>query len=109
MLAIKFVFFQRGNDLVPFSETDGINVLGDIVESTILSPNRTLYGNLHNMGHNIISFIHDPDARFLVRKFLKVSYSYVVDLHLLKMFSGRAWCYVREHYSNERSSILQVA
>lgn len=39
--------------------------MGDIVESTILSVNPTFYGNLHNEGHNAISYCHDPDARFL--------------------------------------------
>lgn len=43
----------------------GIDILGNIVESCSLSPNRQLYGNLHNQGHNVIAFSHDPDARFL--------------------------------------------
>lgn len=37
-----------------------------MIESSLLSPNRQLYGNLHNMGHNLIAYIHDPDGRFLV-------------------------------------------
>lgn len=44
---------------------DGIDVLGNVVESSSLSPNRLLYGNLHNQGHNIISFVHDPDQKYL--------------------------------------------
>lgn len=43
----------------------GIDTLGNIVEACALSPNRQLYGNLHNQGHNVISYAHDPDARFL--------------------------------------------
>ncbi|XP_065201957.1 phenoloxidase 1-like [Planococcus citri] len=57
--------YYRGNDLVPLSENDGIDVVGNMVESSIVSPNRVLYGNLHNQGHNMISYVHDPDGRFL--------------------------------------------
>lgn len=57
--------YYRGNDLVPLSETDGIDVVGNMIESSIVSPNRVLYGNLHNQGHNMISYVHDPDGRFL--------------------------------------------
>lgn len=46
-------------------EVTGINILGDILEASSLSPNRQLYGNLHNMGHNLVSYVHDPDSRHL--------------------------------------------
>ncbi|GJQ85376.1 PPO1 [Trypoxylus dichotomus] len=46
-------------------EFDGIDILGNMIESSILSPNRTLYGDMHNMGHVFISYIHDPDHRHL--------------------------------------------
>lgn len=36
-----------------------------MIESSILSPNRALYGDMHNMGHVFISYIHDPDHRHL--------------------------------------------
>ena len=36
-----------------------------MIESSILSPNRTFYGDLHNMGHVFVSYIHDPDHRHL--------------------------------------------
>lgn len=35
------------------------------MESSILSVNRDLYGDLHNMGHVFISYAHDPDHRNL--------------------------------------------
>lgn len=35
------------------------------MESSVLSPNRNLYGDLHNMGHVFISYSHDPDHRHL--------------------------------------------
>ncbi|KAH8253120.1 hypothetical protein KR032_003624 [Drosophila birchii] len=44
----------------------GIDILGNMIEaSPVLSINSNFYGNLHNQGHNIISFAHDPDARHL--------------------------------------------
>lgn len=43
----------------------GIDTLGNMMESSILSPNRQLYGDLHNMGHVFISYSHDPDHRNL--------------------------------------------
>ncbi|KAF7269759.1 hypothetical protein GWI33_017215 [Rhynchophorus ferrugineus] len=47
------------------TENGGIDVLGNMVEASILSPNRELYGDLHNMGHVLLSYIHDPDHRHL--------------------------------------------
>lgn len=35
------------------------------MEACQLSPNQTLYGNLHNQGHNVISYSHDPSAKYL--------------------------------------------
>lgn len=46
-------------------EARGIDILGDLVEASDLSPNKTLYGSLHNMGHNVIAYSHDPDNRYL--------------------------------------------
>ncbi|KAG4073757.1 hypothetical protein HA402_000981 [Bradysia odoriphaga] len=43
----------------------GIDILGDIVESSALSPNKLVYGDLHNQGHNLISFVHDPEQKYL--------------------------------------------
>nr|WJJ70399.1 venom protein U-MPTX.15-39 [Megalopyge opercularis] len=50
---------------VALDEDTGIDVLGNMLESSIISPNRTLYGDLHNMGHVFISYAHDPDHRHL--------------------------------------------
>ncbi|XP_053966734.1 phenoloxidase 2 [Anastrepha ludens] len=50
---------------IPLDEVKGIDLLGDIIESTDLSVNPGFYGDLHNQGHNAISFSHDPDNRFL--------------------------------------------
>ncbi|EDW61649.1 phenoloxidase 2 [Drosophila virilis] len=51
---------------IPLDEVRGIDILGNIVEaSSTLSVNNQFYGNLHNQGHTIISFAHDPDNRHL--------------------------------------------
>ncbi|XP_055858620.1 phenoloxidase 2-like [Episyrphus balteatus] len=59
-----FVVDESGNR-IPLDETTGIDTLGNMMESSILSPNRQLYGDLHNMGHVFLSYIHDPDHRYL--------------------------------------------
>ncbi|CAG9811994.1 unnamed protein product [Chironomus riparius] len=46
-------------------EQTGIDVLGDMMEASLLTPNSNYYGDLHNMGHVIISYQHDPDHRHL--------------------------------------------
>ena len=50
---------------VPLNEETGIDILGNMMESSILSPNVGLYGNLHNSFHNIIAYSHDPNHRHL--------------------------------------------
>lgn len=59
-----FAVDPSGNRIV-LDEVTGIDTLGNMMESSILSPNRQLYGDLHNMGHVFISYIHDPDHRHL--------------------------------------------
>lgn len=44
----------------------GINILGNIIESSVLTPNSNYYGNLHNLVHLAIGFIHDPENKYLV-------------------------------------------
>lgn len=55
---------DRNNRQIPLDEVKGIDILGDMIEASSLTVNRQLYGNLHNMGHNLISLCHDPDSRF---------------------------------------------
>ncbi|XP_068144854.1 phenoloxidase 2 [Drosophila tropicalis] len=51
---------------IPLDEVTGIDILGNLIEaSSTLSVNSQYYGNLHNQGHTIISFAHDPDFRHL--------------------------------------------
>ncbi|XP_053962923.1 phenoloxidase 2-like [Anastrepha ludens] len=63
-IAKGFVTDESGNQ-VPLDEVRGIDILGNLIESSILSPNRATYGDLHNMGHVFISYSHDPDHRHL--------------------------------------------
>ncbi|XP_024083052.1 uncharacterized protein LOC106673564 [Cimex lectularius] len=59
-----FVVNNEGQS-IPLDELNGINILGNLLESNMLSVNRNLYGDLHNMGHIAIGFCHDPDHRNL--------------------------------------------
>ncbi|KAG8195462.1 hypothetical protein JTE90_002634 [Oedothorax gibbosus] len=45
-------------------ETHGIDILGDIIESSHESKNPEFYGSLHNWGHVLMANILDPDGRF---------------------------------------------
>lgn len=60
-----YVVEQGSNKQIPLDEANGVSVLGDILEASSISPNRQLYGDLHNKGHNLIAYIHDPDGRHL--------------------------------------------
>lgn len=59
-----YVVDTSGNR-ISLAGSEGIDILGDVVEASSLSPNRLLYGNLHNQGHNVISYVHDPDQKYL--------------------------------------------
>ncbi|XKL64183.1 hypothetical protein PGB90_004269 [Kerria lacca] len=52
------------NKTEAFQIENGIDILGNMIESNVLSVNRTEYGNLHNHGHNLISYVHDPENNF---------------------------------------------
>lgn len=56
---------QTNGRQIALDPVRGIDILGNMIESSTLTPNRQLYGSLHNMGHNIIAYSHDPDARYL--------------------------------------------
>lgn len=49
--------------MVHLDETNGIDILGNMMESTMVSINREYYGNLHNIGHIFFAYAHDPDNR----------------------------------------------
>lgn len=52
---------------VRLDEFNGIDILGNMVEASQLSPNLEYYGDIHNNCHTLIAYMHDPDGRFLVR------------------------------------------
>lgn len=60
-------WFQPDNRSMTLDEERGIDVLGNLMESSVISRNQGYYGDLHNMGHVFISYSHDPDHRHLVR------------------------------------------
>ncbi|XP_020292379.1 phenoloxidase 2 [Pseudomyrmex gracilis] len=58
-------YISPRGERVPLTEFGGVDVLGNIMEASILSPNPNVYGDLHNLGHVAISYCHDPDHRYL--------------------------------------------
>ncbi|XP_067015385.2 phenoloxidase 2 isoform X2 [Anabrus simplex] len=55
---------EQGQSIALSPET-GIDILGNLVEASLLSINPNFYGTLHNLGHMAIAYIHDPDNRHL--------------------------------------------
>uniref|UniRef100_A0A1B0EZN6 Putative prophenoloxidase 2 n=1 Tax=Lutzomyia longipalpis TaxID=7200 RepID=A0A1B0EZN6_LUTLO len=53
------------NKTVDMNDDTGIDALGNMIQSSSLSPNLDYYGDLANMGHNFIGYCHDPDGRNL--------------------------------------------
>lgn len=54
--AINQGFAEGANgQRIPLDDNNGIDVLGDMMEASILTPNRNLYGDLHNFAHIILS------------------------------------------------------
>ncbi|XP_031639065.1 phenoloxidase 2-like [Contarinia nasturtii] len=60
-----YVIEYGTNRHIPLNDEKGIDVLGNILESSAISPNRQLYGSLHNSGHVVIAFVHDPENKHL--------------------------------------------
>lgn len=69
---ISFLQVDGENKTEAFQIENGIDILGNMIESNVLSVNRTEYGNLHNHGHNLISYVHDPENKYLVG-FIKIN------------------------------------
>ncbi|XP_039430147.1 phenoloxidase 8-like [Culex pipiens pallens] len=58
------VLLPNGERLT-LDETTGIDIIGNLLENTILSVNIPHYGNIHSLLHVIIAYIHDPDNVYL--------------------------------------------
>ncbi|XP_043275465.1 phenoloxidase 2-like [Venturia canescens] len=52
-------------EIIKLTADRGIDILGNMVEASPLTPNRQLYGDLHNSGHMCIATCHDPDGRYM--------------------------------------------
>lgn len=50
----------------------GVDILGNVVEASSISINRTYYGDVHNTGHILLAQIHDPDNEFLVNIYISL-------------------------------------
>ncbi|KAK5638832.1 hypothetical protein RI129_013127 [Pyrocoelia pectoralis] len=50
---------------IRLTELEGTDVLGNLIESSSKSPNKSFYGDLHNFGHVFLAYVHDPDNRHL--------------------------------------------
>ncbi|PSN36663.1 Hemocyanin B chain [Blattella germanica] len=50
--------------LISLNNTFGINLIGEVVESSAYSVNPTYYGQLHNDGHVLLSKVTDPSQRY---------------------------------------------
>lgn len=57
-------FFQADGRTIDLD----IDILGNMMEASILSPNRELYGSIHNNGHSFSAYMHDPQHRYLVSR-----------------------------------------
>lgn len=47
------------------NKDEGIDILGNMMEASALTPNRQFYGSIHNFGHVFISYAHDPSDKFV--------------------------------------------
>ncbi|GJQ85379.1 PPO1 [Trypoxylus dichotomus] len=63
-IASGFITTSDGSRMT-LDDVTGIDILGNILESSELSPNRQFYGNLHGFGHLMLSYIHDPKSHHL--------------------------------------------
>lgn len=59
-----YVVDEQGRQ-VSLLDDKGIDILGNVFESSVLSVNKPFYGDLHNFGHVVLSYVHDPDHRHL--------------------------------------------
>lgn len=62
---VKLSQFQPDGDKVHLDDYNGIDMLGNMMESSTVSIDRNYYGDIHNMGHVFMAFAHDPEHRHL--------------------------------------------
>nr|AAA96966.2 hemocyanin subunit 6 [Metacarcinus magister] len=54
----------RDGSIISISDSHGIDVLGDVIESSLYSPNPEYYGALHNTAHMMLGRQGDPHGKF---------------------------------------------
>lgn len=52
---------QGDSQNISLNNDKGIDVVGNLLQSSILSPNRQFYGDICNIGHAFIAYCHDPE------------------------------------------------
>ncbi|XP_045113323.1 hemocyanin A chain-like [Portunus trituberculatus] len=62
-IARGFIVSPRG-ETIDISNEHGINILGDVIESSTYSPNVNYYGSLHNTAHIMLGRQGDPQGKF---------------------------------------------
>jgi len=62
-IAAGFIWNTEGK-LVTLNGTDGIDILGNIIEASANSVNPKYYGSLHNLAHVMLSRVTDPKGKF---------------------------------------------
>lgn len=51
-------------DIIDIQNDRGIDILGDVIESSTYSPNPEYYGALHNLAHMVLGRQGDPNGKF---------------------------------------------
>jgi len=91
----------------------GIDILGDIIENSGTdTPHAQFYGlhGLHNMGHRVIAFSHDPLGEYRVISMHYISRTPSLPIiNIFNLLPGKRWTYGRHFHSNERSNVLPMA
>lgn len=64
-ISFRFFSVQPNGDKILLDDLNGIDLLGNMMESSMASVDRDYYGDIHNMGHTFISYAHDPEHRHL--------------------------------------------
>jgi len=62
-IASGWVITDKG-EMVSINNTQGINILGEIIEASADSKNRNYYGSLHNYAHIMLGRVVDPKGKF---------------------------------------------
>jgi hypothetical protein len=62
-IASGFVITQEGEKL-SINNTEGINILGEIIEASVNSRNPNYYGSIHNLAHIMLGRVVDPQGKF---------------------------------------------